>query len=545
VFCRASVFSASQHRAMPDEPASGEQEAPPTTLAQREVKGKVIVIDNGSRFFRAGFSGEQQPTTVFPSIVSKSKPVKQGEDADPYISEDSESEHQGPIVGDEAHQRRHKDVFTSPLVDGLVVNWDDLETIWRYTFTDKLKVNVQEHAVMLMEPLLNPKSVRSHMTQLLFETFDAPAVFIGSQAEMALFSSGNTTGVVLDSGAGHSKAVPVYCLHPIPHAVQSYPLAGRQLTLHLLSMLMDRGLTFEMHHNKPRNVTKVTGAKLRKQNDVAVTLARDKDVGSKPSRFSTRQDVPGNEGADARPTLASQKSLRSMKSVKSQGTRSLESTKARSKAELEKNGAVMTFSRKGTSLGQGSARKEGLEEGEERKIPEAIASIIRGIKEKAAYVALDFEAEVRKARQTSDVEMTCELFGQETVILNEERFRCGEALFEPYVLKKDGINTKGLQHAIVDAVMTCDAEVQKELLKSVVLCGGTMMTPGVVERMDKELRVLLPANRTVNVIRGESCIHSAWIGGAKFATQEGFLGGCIPRAQFDEEGPTLAERKFM
>ena len=67
----------------------------------------------------------------------------------------------------------------------------------------------------------------------MFEVFNVPCLYVNVQAVLALYSSGRTTGVVLDSGEGISHTVPIYEGYAIPHAIQKILLAGRDLTEYL------------------------------------------------------------------------------------------------------------------------------------------------------------------------------------------------------------------------------------------------------------------------------------------------------------------------
>ncbi|KAI3364123.1 hypothetical protein L3Q82_010801, partial [Scortum barcoo] len=320
-------------------------------------------------------------------------------------------------IGHEAQHMRGVLALKHPIKNGIIHNWDEMEKIWHHTF-QQLCAGPEDHPVLLTEAAMNPLENRQRMVEIMFECFSVPFTYVAMQAVLALYAAGRCTGVMFDSGDGVSHSVPVFEGYCLPHAVQRFPLAGRDVTMNLTKLLQEQGVCM------------------------------------------------------------------------------------RTTAEME---------------------------------------ITREMKEKCCFVPLNYEAEMSQGG-SSCKEMHYTMPDGKIVTLCTERFRAPEILFKPELIGQDHY---GMHESVFKSILSSDTDLRRSFLGNIILSGGNTLLPGLPERLQAEIKGLVPTDMgdSVRVTSPKDRDFSVWSGGAVLANLPTFSSAWISQEEYEEYGPQIVFRK--
>ncbi|RCH96054.1 Actin- protein 6 [Rhizopus azygosporus] len=157
------------------------------------------------------------------------------------------------------------------------------------------------------------------------------------------------------------------------------------------------------------------------------------------------------------------------------------------------------------------------------------------------YVLPDFvhaqQGHVRPVRANRDSH-------EQVLLMNNERFMIPEILMHPSDI---GLDQAGIPEAIVQSVNACDSVIHGLLYANIILVGGNANIPGYMERIQQDLRQLVPVEYDIRIVTPPSPDTFAWHGGNTFvslSSKSELQKIFVQRKEYLEYGSEICRRKF-
>jgi actin-related protein len=391
-----------------------------TTLRRRIVRDErtanelrnTLIFDIGSCSARAGFaepSGVAWPSVYMPSCVG----VPKAEDGEYSFGTDAllpQTRAHCNIRYPLRSATNFSDHMDADLMDAMYGN-----------LFQRLEVDSSERTVIVTEPQYASDRDRARLAEIMFETYNVPALYMKSQSLLSMYSYNATTGIIVDIG-DRLDIIPLDSGYVIEKGVTKMRIGGGYVSESLTRMMSEAGHRF----------------------------------------FSPVEHYVG-----------------------------------------------------------------------------------RYVKERLAYVANDYSEALRFEEMGKidtghvDVRRFAVPDQTKTFSLAGQRFRCTEGLFQPTLWGKD---TPGLHELVHKAIMATAMDMRKTMSRNIYLAGGGTMIPGLAERLEEELRFLLPTSSTVKVHGAPHRQHAAIQGASVLASLPNFASLCVWNEDWQEGGPDVLRK---
>ncbi|MBN3273666.1 ACL6A protein, partial [Polyodon spathula] len=199
-----------------------------------------LVFDIGSFSVRAGYAGEDCPKADFPTTVG----VLVQDDVAMEMDGDKEKKIGKSYFIDtnSLHVPRESMETMSPLKNGMIQDWDCFQSILDHTYSKHMKSDPHLHPVLMSEAPWNTRAKRERLTELMFEHYNIPAFFLCKTAVLTAFANGRATGLVLDSGATHTTAIPVHDGYVLQQGIVKSPLAGDFISMQCRELFQEMNI---------------------------------------------------------------------------------------------------------------------------------------------------------------------------------------------------------------------------------------------------------------------------------------------------------------
>lgn len=381
---------------------------------------------------------------------------------------------------------RHDNVeIASPFKeDGLVDNWDLFESLLSHTLRRELGVDTRENALMYADPNHNGRKARERITEIVFEKFDVPAVYLARSAVLSAYANGRSTGIVLDVGHSGTSAVPVEDGGIVKGKFLRTAIGGRSVSESLMKELERKEVKLRPLWSYKRSITGSDGI----DEDNMVRTSKIEELSFPKTR----------------PSFESFAKLSILEQVKA------------GLCVVHENPTIQLDSLPMVSNSYELPDGNTLEMGTERF---AVAeSTMFGT---LPHVSTD---------STSDKRVS---FVNQYISGVREK---GPGADQPQA-------SVGLHGLVIDAIRLCDTAIHRDMYAGVCLTGGTSEMKGLFERLSYGLLEMYHKVRVLAATGNLDRKYCAWTGGSILATFPEFQKMWFSKSEYEENGSSFVHRK--
>ncbi|KAL5134414.1 Actin-related protein 4 [Glycine soja] len=500
-----------------------------------------IVVDLGSHTCKAGYAGEDAPKAVFPSVVGAIDQMDVDEADNGENNSASAPESNNNVrnadsdktkgkrklyVGSQSlgYRRDHMEVL-SPFKDGIVADWDIVDSIWDHAFRECLLIDPKEHPMLLAEPSSNSQQQRERTAELMFEKYKAPALFLAKNAVLTSFASGRATSLVVDGGGGSITVAPVHDGYVLQKIVFYKNTTNNSKLYESGYVRVSRG-----NSENPSALLLCTPARLRHPGEAATPASAN-------TSSTPRSTLRACDTAVATSPIGGEFLTDClMKSLESKGI---------------------------TIKPRYSFRRKEIRPGEFQTVDLEFPNTTESYKLYCQRViASDIKECVCRAPDTpydesaySNIPMTSyELPDGQTIEIGADRFKIPDVLFNPSLVQsipgtesfaEIAPSVRGLPQMVIESINKCDVDIRRELFSSILLAGGTASMQQLKERLEKDLLEESPQAARVKVLASGNATErrfSVWIGGSILASLGSFQQMWFSKSEYEEHGASYIQR---
>ena len=185
-----------------------------------------LVIDLGNAYTKIGFSGEDLPKEIIPSLYARNKMFDKKNEIGAF-------DQKMDIFGYEATEPQYKDdydLFYLTCGDHKEKTSKEYLEFLKDALENKMGLSTSEYDVIVnISPIKNEDNIRTY-GRLFIEDLGFKALAMINSSSLSLYATGRTSGLVVQCGETRTYTVPIYEGFPLYHALNKTKIGGRDLT---------------------------------------------------------------------------------------------------------------------------------------------------------------------------------------------------------------------------------------------------------------------------------------------------------------------------